>query len=95
MSLSVRRINPEDAEICGKIGFEGHKTISSMHGYPSEQPSIDFAIGLIRMLLDNSNSWGILAERNHQIVGSIFLHSFPPSPIAAMGPLTVLPSAEG
>jgi ribosomal protein S18 acetylase RimI-like enzyme len=95
MSLSVRPINQEDAEICGKIGFEAHKTISSTHGYPSEQPSVDFAIGLICMLLDNPSSWGVLAERNHQIVGSIFLHAFPPSPIAAIGPLTVLPSAEG
>lgn len=95
MSVSVRRINQEDAEICGKIGFEAHKTISSTHGYPSEQPSVDFAVGLIQMLLDNPNSWGVLAERNHQILGSIFLHAFPPSPVAAIGPLTVLPSAEG
>lgn len=95
MSLSVRPINQEDAEICGNIGFEAHKTISSKHGYPPEQPSVDFAVGLIRKLLENPNSWGVLAERNHKILGSIFLHLFPPSPVAAIGPLTVLPSAEG
>ena len=38
---------------------------------------------------------GVLAERNGRILGSIFLHVFPPSPIAAIGPLTVDPSAQG
>ena len=95
MSLIVRPIEHNDAEICGKIGYEAHKTISSAHGYPCEQPSEEFGIGLIKMLLDNPNSWGVLAERQDRILGSIFLHRFPPSPVAVIGPLTVHPSAEG
>ena len=46
-------------------------------------------------MLVNPNSWGALAERNGRILGSIFLHVFPLSPVAAIGPLTVDPSAEG
>jgi hypothetical protein len=38
---------------------------------------------------------GALAERDGQILASIFLHVSPPSPVAAIGPLTVTPSAEG
>ncbi len=95
MSVRIRPIEEADAETCGKIGFEAHKAISSAHGYPSEQPSEEYAIGLIRMLLNNSNSWGFLAEKDAQILGSIFLHRFPPSPIAVIGPLTVNPSMEG
>jgi GNAT superfamily N-acetyltransferase len=95
MSLIVRPIEQNDAEICGKIGYEAHKAISSRHGYPSEQPSEEFGIGLIKMLLGNPNSWGVLAERQGKILGSIFLHRFPPSSVAAIGPLTVHPSAEG
>ena len=95
MSLMTRPIEQYDAESCGKIGYEAHKTISSTYGYPSEQPSEDFAIGLIRSLLSNPNSWGVLAERQGKILGSIFLHKFPPSPVAVIGPLTVHPSAEG
>jgi predicted N-acetyltransferase YhbS len=95
MSLVIRPIEQVDAEICGKIGYEAHKTISSAHGYPSEQPSEEFAIGLIRRLLENPNSWGVLAERQGKTLGSIFLHKFPPSPVAVIGPLTVHPSAEG
>jgi|SRR3954449_6674615 predicted N-acetyltransferase YhbS len=95
MSLMIRPIEQNDVERCGRIGYQTHKTISSAHGYPSEQPSEEFGIGLIRSLLDNPNSWGILAERQGTILGSIFIHKFPPSPVAVIGPLTVHPSAEG
>src|SRR5918992_4757368 len=95
MGLVIRSIREADVETCGKIGFQAHKAISSAHGYPSEQPSIEFAVGMIKTLLANPNSWGALAERDSQILGSIFLHVFPPSPVAAIGPLTVEPSAEG
>ncbi len=95
MTLIVRPIEQNDAESCGKVGYEAHKTISSAHGYPSEQPSEEFGIDLIRRLLGNPNSWGVLAERQGKTLGSIFLHKFPPSPVAVIGPLTVHPSAEG
>jgi GNAT superfamily N-acetyltransferase len=95
MSLMIRPIEQNDTESCGKIGYEAHKAISSAHGYPSEQPSEEFGIGLIRRLLGNPNSWGVLAERQGKTLGSIFLHKFPPSPVAVIGPLTVHPSAEG
>jgi predicted N-acetyltransferase YhbS len=95
MSLIIRPIEQNDAEICGKIGYEAHKTISSAHGYHSEQPSEEFGIGLIKRLLDNPNSWGVLAERQGKTLGSIFLHKFPPSPVVVIGPLTVHPSSEG
>ena len=95
MAFIIRSIRQDDAETCGKIGFQAHKAISSAHGYPSEQPSLEFAVGMIRTLLANPNSWGALAERDSKILGSIFLHVFSPSPVAAIGPLTVDPSAQG
>jgi predicted N-acetyltransferase YhbS len=95
MSLTIRSMEPTDAEACGKIGYRAHKIISSAHGYPSEQPSIEFAVGMIKTLLASPNSWGALAEREGRILGSIFLHVFPPSPVAEIGPLTVDPSVEG
>ncbi|MGH9924736.1 MAG: GNAT family N-acetyltransferase, partial [Nitrososphaeraceae archaeon] len=95
MSLVIRPIEQNDAEGCGRIGYESHRAISFAHGYPSEQPSEEYGIGLIRSLLHNPNSWGVLAERQDKTLGSIFLHEFPPSPVAVIGPLTVHPSAEG
>jgi len=96
MDLTIRPIEPKDAEICGRIGFEAHMAISSAHGYPSEQPTEEYGVGLVKMLLGNPNSWGVLAESGEgKVLGSIFLHKFPPSPVAVIGPLTVHPSAEG
>jgi predicted N-acetyltransferase YhbS len=95
MGLTIRSIEKADAEICGKIGFQAHKVISSAHGYPSEQPTSEFAVEMIKTMLANPYSWGSLAEQEGRILGSIFVHIFPPSPVAAIGPLTVDPSAEG
>jgi hypothetical protein len=96
IGLTIRPIQPSEAEFCGKIGYEAHKAISSAHGYPSEQPTEEHDIGLIKMLLGNPDSWGVLAERGEgDVWGSIFLHKFPPSPVAVIGPLTVHPTAEG
>ena len=95
MNILIRPIEQKDVEVCGKIGYLAHKTISSAHGYPSEQPSEEFGIDLVKRLVGNPNSWGFLAERHDSILGSIFIHKFSPSPIAVIGPLTVHPSAEG
>ncbi len=95
MSLTIRPVEERDAEICGRIGHEAHRVILSIHGYPSEQPSEEYAIGLIKMILGNPNSCGLLAEQEGRVLGSIFLHKFPQSPIAVIGPVTDRPSAEG
>jgi predicted N-acetyltransferase YhbS len=95
MNILIRPIEQKDVEACGKIGYLAHKTISSAHGYPSEQPSEEFGIDLVKRLVGNPNSWGFLAERHDSILGSIFIHKFSPSPIAVIGPLTVHPSTEG
>lgn len=95
MSLRIRPIEQNDAEVCGRIWYEAHKAISFAYGYPSEPPSEEFGIGLIKTLLGSPNSLGVLAEWHDRILGSIFLHKFPPSPVAAIGLLTVQPSAEG
>ncbi|MGN6823395.1 MAG: GNAT family N-acetyltransferase [Candidatus Nitrosocosmicus sp.] len=96
MNVIIRPIEQGDAEACGKIGYLAHRTISSTHGYPSEQPSEEFGIDLVKRLVGNPNSWGFLAEEKQQgnILGSIFIHKFSPSPIAVIGPLTVHPSSE-
>ena len=96
MSVTIRTIKQSDAEACGKIGYLAHKTISSAHGYPSEQPSEEFGIDLVKRLVGNPNSWGFVAEEKQgNILGSIFIHKFSPSPVAVVGPLTVHPSSEG
>jgi len=70
-------------------------TLPAAHNFPPEQPSTEFAVGMINFKLNDSNAYGVVAERDGAILGSVFLTRFPPSPVAAIGPLTVHPSAEG
>ena len=69
----IRPIEQNDVERCGRIGYQAHKTPSSAHGYPSEQPSEEFGIGLIRSLLDNPNSWGYFNRATRYDIGK-YIH---------------------
>src|ERR1700759_3558418 len=93
--VTTRPMRSEDAQACGKIAFDAHQTVSAAHNFPPEQPSVEFAVGMMNFKLNDPNAYGLVAERDGTIVGSVFLTSFPPSPVAAIGPLTVHPSAEG
>lgn len=53
------------------------------------------SIGLIKTKLRDPNAFGMLAEDDGHILGSVFLNTFPGAAVAAIGPLTVLPSVEG
>src|SRR5216683_3213929 len=55
-TIAIRRIQPGDAERCGQIAFEAHRDVAARHNFPSEQPSIEFSIGLIKTKLADSNT---------------------------------------
>ena len=92
--IVLRPIVPGDVEACGRIAFAAHAAVAAAHGYPPEQPSIEFSSGLIGAKLKDANAVGVLAERRGAILGSVFLTTFPGTPVAAIGPLTVDPAAE-
>jgi Acetyltransferase (GNAT) family len=50
---------------------------------------------MIKAKLADPLAHGFVAERDDRIVGSIFLNTFPPAPVAVIGPLTVQPEAQG
>jgi hypothetical protein len=55
MGVIIQPTKQSNAESCGKIGYKTHETISSAQVYPSDQPAEEFAIKLIKMILDNPN----------------------------------------
>ena len=75
------------------VRFEAHGAVAAAHNVPSEQPSIEYAVGIIQQLLVQPISQGIVAERDGRIAGSIFLHDF--GSVGVIGPLTVHPRMEG
>jgi GNAT superfamily N-acetyltransferase len=95
MTAVIRPIRLDDSDACGRVAYEAHRAAAAAHGFPPEHPSVEFSIGLIRAKLSDPNAYGCLAEDGDRILGSAFLNTFPPAPVAAVGPLTVHPSAEG
>jgi predicted N-acetyltransferase YhbS len=94
-SVTIRTIRPDDIEVCGRIAYEAHSTVAAAHNVPCEHPSEQFSIGLIGNKEKDKDARGFVAEHRGRIVGSIFVNVFPSTPVAAIGPLTVSPSAEG
>jgi L-amino acid N-acyltransferase YncA len=45
--------------------------------------------------VNDPNAFGFVAEHEGKLLGSIFLNVFPSTPVAAIGPFTVDPDAEG
>jgi ribosomal protein S18 acetylase RimI-like enzyme len=95
MTAAIRAMRLDDADACGRVAYDAHRAVAAAHGFPPEHPSVDFSIGLIKAKLSDPNAYGCLAEDGGRILGSAFLTTFPPVPVAAVGPLTVHPSAEG
>jgi ribosomal protein S18 acetylase RimI-like enzyme len=93
--VTIRAIRPEDVESCGRAAYAAHTTVAMAHNVPCEHPSIEFSIGLIGNKVRDPNAVGFTAERGGRILGSVFLNTFPDTPVAAIGPLTVDPAAEG
>lgn len=92
MSAKLRPGHPDDAEVCGQICFEAFSSFSAAHGFPSDFPSPDVAIGLMTMLLGHPGFYAVVAEVDGQVVGSNFLDER--SPIVGVGPITVSPAVQ-
>lgn len=92
MNVKLRPGVPDDAQVCGQICYEAFGSLAAAHGFPSDFPSPDLAIGLVGMLLGHPGFHSLVAEIDGQVVGSNFLDER--SPIAGVGPITVAPAVQ-
>lgn len=92
MTTKLRPGVPDDAEVCGQICYEAFSSLSATHGFPSDFPSPDVAIGLMTMMLGHPDFYSVVAEIDGQVIGSNFLDER--SPIVGVGPITVTPGVQ-
>lgn len=92
MSLTLRPGQPEDATLCGTICYNAFKTIAEQHNFPSNYPSPEVAIARMVERLTHPGIYAVVAELDGRVVGSNFLDER--SPIAGLGPITVVPSVQ-
>lgn len=90
--IRIRPATANDAESCGRICYEAFATINRTHGFEPEVPSPEVAVGMFGMLISHPGFYCIVAESEGRIVGSNCLDER--GPIAGVGPITVLPSAQ-
>lgn len=91
-SITLREAMPADIPECGRILYEAFATLARAHGFPPDFPTVAVATGCMRGLIENPGFYGVVAERDGRIVGSTFLDER--STIAAIGPVSVDPSAQ-
>ncbi len=91
-SIVLREAVPADIPACGRILYEAFATLAAEHGFPPDFPTVAVATGCMRGLVTNPGFFGVVAERDGQILGSSFLDER--SIIHAIGPVSVDPAAQ-
>ena len=92
MNIILRTGGPADAEACGVICYQAFKSIADQHGFPSDFPTPETAIGLMNFIFSSAAAYSIIAEMDGQIVGSNFL--WEDDAIAGVGPITINPKTQ-
>jgi GNAT superfamily N-acetyltransferase len=92
-SATIRPATREDARTCGRICFEAFRRVSTRAGFEPDFPTADYAIGIMRNLIDNPDIYAVVAELAGRIVGSNFLDER--DEIRGIGPISVDPDAQG
>src|SRR5437763_13380755 len=89
--VTLRGVEPRDAEACARICFEAFGAIHDHHRFPRDFPSLEAAVGLMSMWIPHPAVWGVVAELDGRVVGSNFLDER--DPIRGVGPITIDPAA--
>jgi GNAT superfamily N-acetyltransferase len=88
----LRRAQPADAEVCGRICYEAFTTLNKKFNFPPDFPSPDVAQGVLSSMFGHPDFFCVVAEQSGKILGSNCMDER--GAIAAIGPITVDPAAQ-
>ena len=91
-AVVIRRAAPDDAAVCGRIGFEAFATLANEHNFPPDFPTPEHAAHVLSMMFSHPSFFCVVAERDGKVVGSNCLDER--APIAGVGPITIEPGAQ-
>ena len=92
-TIELRAVGPADAEQCGRIVYEAFGAIHDHHRFERDFPTLEAAEQLTSAFIAHPLIWGVVAERDGQVVGSNFIDER--GRIRGLGPITVDPRAQG
>jgi predicted N-acetyltransferase YhbS len=92
-TIELRAVGPADAEPCARIVYEAFGVVHDHHRFERDFPTLEAAAQLSSAFIAHPLIWGVVAERDGQVVGSNFIDER--GPIRGLGPITVDPRAQG
>jgi len=94
MDITIRPATDRDAHACGRICYDGFRTVNESYGFPPTFPSVEVATQRVDGFIRHPLVFGVVAESGGgRIVGFNFLSER--DPIRAIGPIVTDPSAQG
>lgn len=92
MDVTLRAAAPHDAPELGRVLYEAFRSIADRHGFPRDFASTEVATGLMDMLISHPGVYGIVAERDGDLIGSNFMDER--APVLGIGPISVDPATQ-
>jgi GNAT superfamily N-acetyltransferase len=94
MDITIRPATDNDTDVCGRICYEGFRSVCHRHSFPPTFPSVEVATQRVGGFICHPSVFGMVAEADHgAIVGFNFLSER--DPIRAVGPIVIDPAAQG
>jgi len=91
-AVVIRRGTPDDAAVCGRIGFEAFATLANKYNFPPDFPTPEHAIQVLSMMFSHPSFFCVVAEQDEKIIGCNCLDER--TPIAGVGPITIVPGTQ-
>jgi ribosomal protein S18 acetylase RimI-like enzyme len=93
MSIELRRPEPGDIAELGRICYEAFRDIAESHGFPPDFDSVEFAQGVLGLLLQQETVYSVAAFDGDAPRGSNFMNCW--GDAAGIGPISVDLGAQG
>ena len=93
MTIELRRPQPEHIAELGRICYEAFKDIAESHGFPPDFDSVEFAQGVVGLLMQQESVYTTAAFERDAPRGSNFMNMW--GDAAGIGPISVDLSTQG
>jgi predicted N-acetyltransferase YhbS len=91
--ISLRPPTPDDARAVAQLVYDAFESIQERHRFARDFPNVETAVGFMHAWIAHPKVWGVLAERDGNIVGCNFLAER--NEIRGVGPVCVSPTEQG
>jgi ribosomal protein S18 acetylase RimI-like enzyme len=93
MPIELRQPTAADVPEIGRILYDAFKDIAESHGFPSDFPNVEFAIGVSGLLVQQETVYSMAAFEGGAAKGSNHLELW--DEVAGIGPISVDLTAQG